>query len=93
MRKLSDQTWQRVRAALRPYSNSLAYYDKDDGRLVKRNIPVFANGKHLVAARTSHLARTALHIAPDMRQLQKRLGHELFLEGKLSSPNYVTISR
>ena len=93
IRKLSPQTWQSVQAGIDPYDRALAYYDDEDGRLVRRVVPVFANGKHLVAGRTNHLKRTTLYLAPDIWHLQGQLGQELYSRGKLSSPDYVTVTQ
>jgi hypothetical protein len=93
VRKLSSRTWQSLRAVIEPYDRALAYYDDKDGRLVRRVIPVFANGKHLVASRTNRLTRTALYLAPDIWHLQGQLGQELYSRGKLSSPDYVTVTQ
>ncbi|MGD2050637.1 MAG: hypothetical protein PVH03_14145 [Chloroflexota bacterium] len=93
VRKLSSQTWQSLQTVIEPYDRALAYYDDNDGRLVRRVIPVFANGKHLVASRTNRLTRTALYLAPDIWQLQDQFGQELYSRGKLSSPDYVTVTQ
>jgi hypothetical protein len=93
VRKLSAQSWGSIRAALRPYGNALAYRYGDGGQSVKRSVPVFANGKNLCAARTNHLERTTLYVAPDIRELQKQLSHELYLQGKLPRPDSVTVHR
>ena len=93
IRKLSSLTWQSVQAAIKPYDRILTYHDDEDGRLVRRVVPVFANGKHLVAGRTNHLKRTTLYLAPDIWHLQGQLGQELYSRGKLSSPDYVTVTQ
>jgi hypothetical protein len=92
-RKLTVPTWTRLRARLDTHNYALTYYDDDDDRLQRRQVPIFANHRYLVAARTNHLQRTALHLAHDVYTLKDRLGAELHREGKLSSPTYVTLTR
>lgn len=91
VRKMPAPIWDRLKGTLIPHSSLLAYHDLVDGRLVKREVSVFANDQVLIAGRTSHLGRTALHIATDIHRLQEGLGRELAGEGKLSSPDYVIV--
>ena len=93
VRKMNPPIWQGLQAALTPADRMLAYHHRQERRLVKRHLPVLANGRVLVAGRTNHLGRTAVHIAPDIYELQSRVGQELYTEGKLPSPQYVTVSR
>jgi hypothetical protein len=91
IRKVSAQTWRHVQTALKPYDRALTYHDDVDGRLARRVVPVYANGQHLLAGKTNRFTRTTLYLAPDIWQLQDRLGRELYSQGKLSSPGYVTV--
>jgi hypothetical protein len=93
IRKLSEPTWDKVKGELTVNGSGLRYHDFVQGRLLKQEVPVYANGKALVAARTNHLGRTALYVAQDIWDLQQGLGQELHARGKLSSPDYVTIGR
>lgn len=90
--KLSPQVWDQVRTYLEPSGRYLSYYEEDQGRLVKKNVPVFANGKYLVAAETNGADRTALHVGPNLLSLQNHMGHELHHRGHLPSPDYVTVT-
>lgn len=93
IRKLSAPMWADLRATLKELDKALSYYRKVDGRMVRQQAPVYANGQSLVTARTNHLERTALHFAPTIWDLQTALGQELYAEGKLTSPNQVTVRR
>lgn len=92
VRKLSPRSWRSLLAVVRPTDRALTYYEDEGGRLVRRTVPVFANGTHLVAGRTNHLTRITLYLAPDIWCLQDQLGQELYSMGKLSSPGYVTVT-
>ncbi|MDX1616378.1 MAG: hypothetical protein R3300_18860, partial [Candidatus Promineifilaceae bacterium] len=93
VRKMAPPIWHGLQAVLTPAKRVLAYHHQQDRRLIKRQLPVLANGSVLVAGRTNHLGRTAIHIAPDIYELQSRVGQELYAEGKLPSPSYVTLGR
>jgi len=92
VRKLSSHSWQSLLAVVSPTDRVLTYYEDEDGRLVRRIVPVYANGKHLVAGKTNHLTRTTLYLGQDIWRLQDQLGQELYSVGKLSSPSYVTVA-
>lgn len=91
IRKLSADTWIQVRETLEPYEQTLGYHTEVDGRLRRRQVPVFTNNRHLVAARQHDTGRTSLHLGPDMWSLQRQLGRELYQEGTIGSPDAVQI--
>lgn len=93
MRKLASVMWAELTVSLKRLDRTLSFYDQVDGRLIRQQIPVYANGKSLLAARANHLDRIALHFATTIWDLQTALGQELCAEGRLPSPDYVTVSR
>jgi hypothetical protein len=91
IRKLSPDAWTRVKSTLQPYEQALSYYAEANGRLPRRRVPVFKNARSLIAARKHDTGRTSLHLAPNIRGLQRRLGQELHREGVISSPDAVQV--
>lgn len=91
IRKLSADTWITVREGLERYGQALGYYAEVEGRLRHRQVPVFTNGRRLVAARQHDTGRISLHLGPDIRSLQQRLGRELVQAGTIGSPDAVQI--
>jgi len=91
VRKLSAPTWQVIQAAVKHDRRALTYQYDEDEQPVTRIVPLFANGKYMLAGRTNHLNRTTLYQAPDIRQLQDQLGRELYSLGYLASPDNMTV--
>jgi len=91
VRKLATHTWARIQAALEPYAQALTYYRELGGRLQRLTVPVFTNGRTLVAARINRLGRISLLLAPDIRGLRWRVGEELYRQGAIGDPDAVRI--
>ena len=91
VRKLTPAVWHDLRAALVPEGRQLAYHEHVEGRLIRCEAPLFRHGNRLIAARTNSRQRTALHIGTDLEEVKSSLGEELYREGKLSSPHYLTV--
>ena len=92
IRKLSPDTWTRVKATLEPYEQALSYYYVEvNGHLHRQRVSVFKDTRSLIAARKHDTGRTSLHLGSDIRRLQRRLGQELHREGIISSPDAVQV--
>jgi hypothetical protein len=93
VRKLTPAAWAAVQRFLHPYSRHFTYFDRSHGIARRREIPIYvdeARGR-LIAARTNRMGRVSLHFAPDIPQLQYKVGEELTEIGKVAVPTYVTV--
>ncbi len=92
VRKLTPAAWTVVQRFLHPYSRHFTYTDRSNGG-ARREITIYvdeARGQ-LIAARTNRMGRVSLHFAPDIPQLQYKVGEELTEIGKVAVPTYVTV--
>lgn len=93
VRKLTPDTWGALRAAFTADPEHLIYHKQIEGRLIRCEVPLFHCGSRRIAARTNRKQNTALHVGPNLANVQASLGEELYREGKLSSPYYLTVRR
>jgi len=91
VRKLAAPIWARVQATLNPYGRALSYCTESEGLLSNQQVPVFTNGRSLIAARANRRGRTSLYLGPDIWALQLQLGAELCQRGIVNSLDAVRI--
>ncbi len=91
IRKLAVESWARAKATLMPFDRALSYHTEVDGRLRRKEIPIFANNQMMMAAQVNRLGRMSVYLGPDVRALQTRLGQELYQQGIIGSPDAVRI--
>jgi hypothetical protein len=89
LRKLPSEAWEALKAGLIPVSNQFTYLRERDGQTRRLFLPVYQIEYGLIASRVNRVGRAVLYRAPDLLQLQKRVGEDLHYWGHIDRPGEI----
>ncbi len=89
IRKLSMMAWKKMEQQLTAQEMMFAYKREISGEIRKIKDPIFVESDRYLSARKNRLGNMVLYLAPDLSDLQHRIGTDLFSYGAISDPTII----